>query len=325
LCSGLGAVVSNCVLYGNAATDSGGGAQGGTLNSCTLSGNWALGAGGGAFGGWGAYSRNCTLNNCKLTGNSARSDGGAQGATLNNCTLTGNFATSSDLSGGGAYNCALGNCIVYYNTATNGPNYDASCGLGYCCTTPQPPGGDTCFSDEPGFVDYAGGNLRLRADSPCLGMGNLDYVVGITDLDGRPRTGPGWVDLGAYQFQWHDGITGEFIGWLQNYGLPSDGSADYTDPDGDGMNNWQEWVCSTCPTNALSALRLFSAALAGTNITVTWQSVAGVNYLLARGTNLASPFRFVATNIVGQAGTTTFTDTNATGAGPFFYHVGVGN
>jgi len=63
--------------------------------------------------------------------------------------------------------------------------------------------------------------------------------------------------------------------WLQRYGLPTDGSADYLDPDADGRNNWQEWCCQTDPTNALSALRLRSASSDGSNVTVTWQSVAG--------------------------------------------------
>jgi len=84
-------------------------------------------------------------------------------------------------------------------------------------------------------------------------------------------------------------------------------------------------ICS--PTNGRSVLRLVSAVPEGTNVAVTWQSVAGINYFLERSTNLAaSPcFGCVATNIVGQSGTTTYTDTNATGAGPFFYRVGVGN
>ena len=42
------------------------------------------------------------------------------------------------------------------------------------------------------------------------------------------------------------------------------------------------------------------------------------------GTNaVASPFTLFATNIVGQMATTTYMDTNAADAGPFFYRVGV--
>ncbi len=89
------------------------------------------------------------------------------------------------------------------------------------------------------------------------------------------------------------------------------------------MNNWQEWVCRTNPTNALSVLRMVSALPTSTNATVTWQSVAGVNYLLERSANPATPFTLLATNILGQAGTTSYGDTNAAGARSFFYRVGV--
>ena len=131
--------------------------------------------------------------------------------------------------------------------------------------------------------------------------------------------------MGAYEFQTN--ASGLFIAWLQQYGLPTDGSADATDPDTDGLTTWQEWRCQTNPTNALSALRLLSAAASrtNTNVTVTWQSVAGGNYFLERSVNLgASPaFTALAMNILGQAGSTTYTDTNAPGAGPLFYRVGV--
>ena len=61
-------------------------------------------------------------------------------------------------------------------------------------------------------------------------------------------------------------------------------------------------------------------------MTVTWESVAGVSYSLECSTNLSATPRFtpLATNLPGNPGTTTYTDTNAVRAGPFFYRLGVG-
>lgn len=58
-----------------------------------------------------------------------------------------------------------------------------------------------------------------------------------------------WI-LAPNEFQ--GAATGEFIAWLQQNGLAVDGSADFLDGDGDGMNNWQEWRCGTDPVNASS-------------------------------------------------------------------------
>jgi hypothetical protein len=344
-CVSTSAVVTNCILVGNSAPY-GGGAYSGTLNNCVLSTNIA-GVGGGAAGavlnactllgnsaslnagganGGGVYGG--TLNNCLLSGNSSGGGGGGAGfATLNNCTLTGNTAES--FFAGGAFDCTLNNCIVYDNSA---PNHSGSI-LNYCCTIPMPDSGTGNITNAPLFVSPTGGNFRLQANSPCINAGNNAYVSGTTDLDGNPRIVGGTVDIGAYECQGAGSVIS--YAWLQQYGLPTDGSADFVDSDGDGMNNWQEWVCGTDPTNALSVLRVLSAASAGTNVAVTWQSVAGINYFLQRSLNISpssgstnTAFEgtnvvIIGTNIPGQAGTTTYTDTNASNSGPFYYRVGV--
>jgi len=205
----------------------------------------------------------------------------------------------------------------------DGDNYDPYTTLNYCCTAPMPNNGVGNITLDPLFVDRANGNLRLQTDSPCINSGNNTFVVGSTDLDGNPRIVSGTVDIGAYEFQGPGSVIS--YAWLQQYGLPTDGSADFADPDHDGQNNWQEWRCLTDPTNALSVLRLLSAAPIGTNVTVTWQSVAGVNYFLERSKNLGAsvPFSPLVIGIPGQAGMTSYADTSATNTGPYFYRVGV--
>ena len=128
--------------------------------------------------------------------------------------------------------------------------------------------------------------------------------------------------MGAYEYQ-GPGFS-QFIPWLAQFGLPVDGTADYTDADADGRNNWQEWVSGTDPTNALSVLRLLAPTNSLFGVTVSWQSVTNRAYSLERSTNLGShpPFQPLATAIPGRAGTTTYTDTNPPSAGPIFYRVG---
>ena len=323
--SGGTVVVSNCVITGNSARLDGGGVYHGIFNSCVFSGNTSYGSlGGGAA----IYAG---LNNCLLVSNTAAVfGGGTYNGVINNCTFAGNYAGTS---GGGAYASTLQNCILYYNNAggsaaTNGAD---ACFvlLTNCCVgiTNGPISGGIKLTNPPAFVDFAGGNFRLQTNSPCINAGSNYFITNITgiDLDGRPRLVGGSVDIGAYEFQ--GPCMGEFMGWLQQYGLPTSGAADYVDSNGDGFNNWQEWRAGTIPTNAASRLQMFSPALTNNSsgVTVSWQSVSGVNYFIQRGSDLSAPpsFSIVQSNIVGQAGSTSYTDTTATNGGPYFYRVGV--
>jgi len=224
------------------------------------------------------------------------------------------------------YYATLNNCILYYNNASEGANYlqdQYSGSLSYCCTWPMASYGLGNITNEPLFMAYSNSNLRLQSNSPCINSGNNAYAPGPTDLDSNPRIVSGTVDIGSYEFQGSGSVIS--YAWLQQYGLPTDGSADLADPDGDGMSNWQEWRCLTDPANALSVLRLLSASPVGTNVTVSWQSVAGVNYFLERCTDLAATpcFSPVAVGIPGQAGTTSYTDSDMPATNRLFYRVGV--
>jgi hypothetical protein len=305
--------LSNCILSGNSGYYYGGGAYAGTLYNCTLSGNSST-SGGGAYGGTlddgGAYGYGGTLYNCVLSGNSGYDyGGGAAFCTLYNCTLFGNSATNGS---GGTYDCTLNNCISFRNY----PDADGG--------SPGRLNGNNWIGD-PLFVDSTNGNLRLQSNAPCINAGNNAYVATITDLDGNPRIVRGSVDIGAYEYQGPGSVLS--YAWLQQYDLPTDGSVDHADLDGTDLTVYQDWVAGLNPTNKQSTLALLPPSVTNNpaGLVIRWESVTNISYFLQRSTNLAAQpaFTTLQGNIIGQVGTTSYTDTNATGPGPFLYRVGV--
>ena len=362
--SGFGkssALVSNCVLTANLSWGYGGGAYRVNLLDCILSGNRAT-SGGGAYDsdllncavtgnsaqtnqnppnpfpdysneqpgvGGGIYL--CSAVNCVIATNTAFEGGGVYDATgLKNCTIMNNSAAYF----GGVYLNGLSispysyayNCLIYFNTAGTNANYGpTNLFADHCCTFPMPTGGVGNITNNPALVDAFGGDFHLQAGSPCINSGGNSIMTNAIDYDGQPRIVGGTVDIGAYEYQTPSSVLS--YAWAQQYGLTTDGAADYVDTDGDGMNNWQEFMAGTIPTNNASALVMASAVPLSTpsRVMVKWKSVNTRNYYLLRSVDLgAQPgFTVIQSNIVGQTGTTIFFDYTATNGGPYFYRVGV--
>ncbi len=284
-------VVSNCVITGNVCGGAGGGALGVSLINCLLAGNYGVGAAAQSalnncvitnnLGPWAAGLYDCKATNCLVAFNRATNYGGGTAfSTLVSCTVTANsLAPANNGNGGGSYNDSLHDCIVYDNSAPNGSNYYSS-GMTFSCSAPLP-GGTGNISNEPLFVNLSAGDYHLTASSPCINAGDNSFIPNSTDLDGNPRIVGGTVDIGTYEYQTPASIIS--YAWLQQYDLPTDGSVDYADLDGNGMNVYQDWIAGLNPTNAASVLALYSPATTNTTgITVTWQSVNTRTYYLAK-------------------------------------------
>lgn len=317
--------VNYSLIAGNFSATAGGGDCWGTLNYCVLSNNLAgafIGMGGKGGGSYqqppnGSYIP--MLNNCLVISNVAGTGGGiyfmANGSMpmATNCTIVGNTATNQ---AGGVYSGILKNCIVYGNYCTSVPYANSSNVYSAALTN--------CWTNDPIFLSPANGDFHLAFNSPCMNSGNNTYVSGTNDLDGNPRIVGGTVDIGCYEYQTPASIIS--YAWLLQYGLPTDGSVDYADLDGTAFNVYQDWIAGLNPTNPASVLALQAPqATNTTGLTVTWQSVNTRNYFLLRSTNLSAlpAFTSIQSNLVGHAGTTSFTDTTATNSGPYFYRVGV--
>jgi hypothetical protein len=350
-------ILSNCVIIANYAQLWGGGVIFGTLNDCLVASNSAS-EGGGAF--W-TSMRHCTitgnstgpgtsgaaegdyytaqyyglppgtLDNCTIVGNIG---GGAYRAVLNNCILTGNDIACGDSRllnctvvsnsvGAAASFCT--NSIVYYNINADHYTLNGSGFFMYCCTTSDQ-ALDSIYNhgnitNEPVFVDAAAGNFRLAPTSPCINSGNPADFGLTNDFDGNPRVVGGTVDIGAFEYQ--SPTSKVSYAWLQQYGFSLDGSADYLDPDGDGLNNFQEWRAGTVPLDSTSVLLMSVPVISPAGTTLTWQSQTNISYYVQRTPALSAPFSTIQSNIAGQPGTTSFTDTNSIGNSSLFYRVGV--
>jgi len=207
------ALISNCTVEANEASEGGGGIrmedlQGNALvSACIIKGNTTTAPPWSAFGGGGIQILHAgKLENCLITGNSAPvatgggiycqegSSGGSQAIFITGCTITRNSAQSFggvDAAGTGG---EFRNCILWDNE--NG-NWNGN-SFSYCCTAPLPTGTGN-ISNDPQFINAGMGNFRLNLGSPCINTGNDVFSSQPVDLDGNPRIIDSAIDMGCYE------------------------------------------------------------------------------------------------------------------------------
>ena len=107
----------------------------------------------------------------------------------------------------------------------------------YTCSPDATHGANGCLTNDPRFVDAAGGDVRLSPLSPCVDAGSNGSVDTSQDVYGHPRIVFGTVDMGAAEFV-----------------VSSD------DYDGDGMSNAEEIAADTDSREPGSMLSIVDVA-----------------------------------------------------------------
>jgi sugar lactone lactonase YvrE len=96
------------------------------------------------------------------------------------------------------------------------------------------------------------------------------------------------------------------------------------DADGDGMNNWQEYIAGTDPTDPTSCLTAGTdqaAAQQSQDCVISWPSVAGKTYTIERSTTIFAPNWTTISTVTGTGSFMEIHDTS--GTSPRFYRVQV--
>jgi Tol biopolymer transport system component len=171
--------------------------------------------------------------------------------------------------------------------------------------------GWTTWLSQPAF-SLNGSSLAFQSWDSGLVNGDLNRAADVFagDLSSWPA-----LDSDA------DGIPDWWM--IEYFGHPTGQAADLSraqdDADGDGVNNLQEFLAGTIPTNPNSLLALSIAADATrTNLFLGWNAVSGKSYQVLSATNLSNPVWQVFPASIGVNGSQRYFNVQATNSQRYF-------
>jgi hypothetical protein len=101
-------------------------------------------------------------------------------------------------------------------------------------------------------------------------------------------------------------------------------AAAMADADGDGQNNWVEFLAGTDPTDSRSALRIVAINSSGSDTRVFFTSVGGKYYSLERCDFIGGPWTDIVTDIPGNAAVQWVKDSGGAAVPSVFYRIKLG-
>jgi len=141
------------------------------------------------------------------------------------------------------------------------------------------------------------GTLIVTLDATYTPVENDTYtIITANTISGRFQHADDMIESGGHHFQITTATQevtlqkvattakGTPLWWLTDHGLGTD---DLTDPDGDGISSWEEYIAGTDPQNRQSAMTISIQLNTSTgNNEVHWQSESDRLYYIERSTDL---------------------------------------
>jgi len=185
----------------------------------------------------------------------------------------------------------------------------------------RPEGGNTYNLWHDGSLDGTFTYSVRLANGICWAtVFNRRDVIGdlpnYENIDGEMNAAvasvPSWPSYNLFDSN-NDGLLDAWqIYYFGSINSPS--AAPNADPDHDGVNNLNEFINMTDPTDASSVARLQAIALAPQSVVLGWNAARGRMYTLLKTGSLSSPnWQPIATGIIGDNTAHTFTNSPATG------------